>query len=311
MEPFGRQTAISRFNEGGSADLIFGTKILPWPVPPVVPEAFSNTHPPAACLRSDGHLLVAESYAVNENGGPLIDSAGRIYCFDSQGNPDLNFNGTGMVEVRFAEQTQIFSIAILPDERFIIFGLSDRPSMGIGLSRATLACYHRDGTLDTTFANGGQWKNSEYTVFGSMVLDNNKIVVAIAPDPNVDDNPYIQIHRFLNDGMSDPLFNGGGAVAVQMDTYFLDTPIVSVQADKKILVAGTYDYPDQRLYWMRIDETGALDSTFANEGIALHAEGVLEDVIVQHASSRMIVVSNMGKTINAGAKVPKILGVQL
>ncbi|MEG2043062.1 MAG: hypothetical protein RR068_18385, partial [Hafnia sp.] len=173
------QTAISRFNEGGSADLFFGTKILPWPLPPVVPEAFSNTYPPAACLRSDGHLLVAESYAVTENGGSLIDSAGRIYCFDNQGNLDLNFNGTGMLEVRFAEQTQIISIAILPDGRFIVFGVSDRPSMGALLSRATLACYHRDGRLDTTFANGGQWENSEFTATGSMVLDNNKIVVAI------------------------------------------------------------------------------------------------------------------------------------
>lgn len=308
-EPIRRQTAISRFNESGSADLIFGTKILPWPVPPVTPGEILTTDWPTACLRSDGHMLVAESYEVTEFGGQLIDSAGRIYCLDNQGNPDLNFNGTGMIEVRFGEKTQITNIAILPDERFIVFGLVDRPSEGLGLSRAIVACYHRDGTLDVSFANRGRWENNEYTVYGSMTLDNTKIVVAIVP--NINDYPYLQIHRFLANGSADPSFNNGAPSDVQINTTFLDVPVIAVQEDKKILVAGSFDEPVRRMYWLRVNDTGAPDMSFGDEGIALQEAGLLADMVIQHASDRMIVVSDLGRGETAGGRVPKVLGVRL
>ncbi|WP_238543190.1 hypothetical protein [Pseudomonas sp. GM78] len=59
-EAYVRQMAISRFNSGGSPDLVFGTKIFPFAVDPVPPNHALGTHSPTGCVTADKHVLLGQ-----------------------------------------------------------------------------------------------------------------------------------------------------------------------------------------------------------------------------------------------------------
>ncbi|MET0776462.1 MAG: hypothetical protein ABWZ65_13410 [Pseudomonas mandelii] len=301
-EPFIRQAAITRFNEGGSPDLVFGTKMLPLPVDPVPPEQGLQTFGPTGCLAADNHVLVAASYQLADSEGTTIDSAGRVYGLDDQGHPDTGF------EVRFnGPITTIHSIGVLSDGCIVVFGIVDRPSAGISVPRAVLACYNRDGTLNKTFGIDGFWENENYTSFGSMVVDDDdKIIIAAVSSINDDGKRYVAVQRVLGDGISDNTFNNGAPLVVDLKADFINIPSVTVQPDKKIVVAGSENFPDQMLYWLRITEGGALDTTFGVSGVVRQQAGRMNDIIVQRGSNRIIIAADLG---TSSGRDPKVLGI--
>ncbi|OYQ28360.1 hypothetical protein B7L09_03030 [Pseudomonas mandelii] len=300
-EPFIRQAAITRFNEGGSPDLVFGTRILPLPVDPVPPEQGLQTFGPTGCLTADHHVLVAESYQRVDNEGTTIDSAGRVYTLDDQGHPDTGF------EVRFKGLiTTIHSIGVLSDGRIVVFGIVDRPSSGISVPRAVLACYNRDGTLNKTFGIDGFWENENYTSFGSMVVDDDKIIIAAATSINDDGKRYVAVQRVSGNGASDETFNSGLPLVVDLGSDFVNIPSVTVQPDKKIVVAGSENFPVQKLYWLRTTEGGELDPTFGDSGVVRQQTGRLTDMIVQRTVNRLILAVNLD---SSEAQGPKVLGI--
>lgn len=306
-EPFTRQTAISRFNESGSPDLIFGTKIFPSAVDPVPPGQLVQTDPPTGCLTADKHVWVGASYRLSDSDGFVIDSAGHLYCLNDQGETDKSVNGTGMIEVRFnGLMTNVLSVAVLPDGRIVVFGIVDRPSEGQSHSRAALVCYNRDGTLNRTFCKDGFWENNDYSYFGEMVVDNGKIIFVTITV--IDHLRHIAMYRLLGDGTLDPSFNNAKALLINLEANFLGVPSIAIQPDKKIVVAGSCDFPDEQMYWLRVNESGVLDSTFGDLGVVLQQVGTVSDVTVQRTGSRILVAANLGPS--GGTRDPKILGVQ-
>jgi uncharacterized delta-60 repeat protein len=306
-EPFARQMAISRFNPGGSPDLVFGTKVFAFEVDPVPPNHVYETDYPTGCVTADKHVLLGQSHALHDSSGSIIESAGRVYRLDNQGNPDQGFNGTGMIEVRFdGQRTGIGNIAILPDQRFVVFGSVDRPSGGVSNQRTALACYHPDGTLDPTFANSGFWEGDHHSVYAEMVLDKDKVIVASISVNN--GMASLVVTRLLSNGSVDLSFNHGAALLVELDTVFMGFPSLAVQSDGKIVIGGSYDFPDQRLYWLRITATGELDASFGGSGVVRQELGGLWDLIVQRASGRIIVAADLGP-YNV-VRAPKIIGIQ-
>ncbi|EJN23546.1 hypothetical protein PMI35_04598 [Pseudomonas sp. GM78] len=249
----------------------------------------------------------AKSHTLHDSSGTLVESAGRVYRLDDQGNLDLGFNGTGMIGVRFdGPGTEIINIAVLPDERFIVFGFVDRPIEGESHQRTVLACYHPDGKLDTTFASGGFWEADQYSVNAEMVLDKDKVIVTSISRNN--DKYNLVVTRLLNNGTVDLSFNHGAALSLELDTFFMASPSPAVQPDGKIVVAGSYEYPGERLYWLRITEAGELDSSFGDSGVVRQQMGHLSDVIVQRTSGRIIVAADLGG--HDVVRAPKIIGIQ-
>lgn len=307
--PFTKQTAITRFNVNGSPDLVFGTVVFPFPVDPVPPGQGLQTDDPVGCLTADDHVLAGASYQLVDSDGTTIDSAGRVYSLNDQGEPDTGFGGSGMIEVRFnGPISKIVSLSVLPDGRIVVFGIVDRPSQGQADSRAALACYHRNGALDTTFGTGGFWESDEFTFFGAMAVDGDKIVIAAVTSINNDGKRYIAVQRLLGNGTEDPSFNGGTTLVVDLNTSFLNNPSVAVQPDKKIVVGGSEDFPEQKLYWLRITEGGVLDASFGDSGVVRQQAGRVNDLIVQHTGNRIIVATDLGSTQPLQPKVMGVLG---
>lgn len=300
-EPFIRQAAITRFNEGGSPDLVFGTKMLPLPVDPVPPEQGLQTFGPTGCLTADNHVLVAASYQLADSEGTTIDSAGRVYTLDDQGHPDTGF------EVRFKGPiTTIHSIGVLSDGRIVVFGIVDRPASGTSVPNAVLACYNRDGTLNKTFGIDGFWEDKNYAGFGSMVVDDDKIIIAAVTSINNDGNRYVSVQRVLGDGTSDKTFNNGAPLVVDLGSGFINIPSITVQPDKKIVVAGSENFPVQNLYWLRTTEGGELDTSFGDSGVVRQQAGRVNDIIVQRTGNRLILAVNLD---SSEAQGPKVLGI--
>lgn len=297
-DPFTRQAAITRFNDRGIPDLVFGTKVLPLPIDPVPPGQSLQTYEPTGCLAADNHVLVAESYQLADNDGATIDSAGSVYSLDDQGNLDTGF------EVRFKGPiTTIYSIGVLSDERIVVFGIVGHPSSD---SNAVLACYNRDGTLNKTFGIDGFWENNDSTNFGAMVVDDDKIIIAVVTSINNDGKRYIAVQRVLGDGTSDNTFNNGAPLVVDLGTSFLNIPSITVQPDKKIVVGGSEDFPEQKLYWLRITEGGALDTSFGNSGVVRQQAGRVNDIIVQRTGNRIILAVDLD---SGAGRDPKVLGI--
>jgi len=307
-EPFTRQAAISRFNETGSPDLIFGTKILPLPVDPVPPGHGLQTDEPTGCLTADNHVLVGSSYQLADSDGNIIDSAGRVYSLDDQGKPDTGFGDSGMIEVRFnGPVSKILGLSVLPDGRIVVFGIVDRSSQDQLNLKAALACYHRNGTLDTTFGRGGIWESDELTLLGAMAVEGDKIVIAAVTSIDNDGKRYIAVQRLLGNGTEDPSFNGGATLVVDLNTSFLNIPSIAVQPDKKIVIGGSEDFPDQKLYWLRITEGGVLDTSFGDSGVVRQQAGRVNDIVVQRTGNRIIIAADLG---SPQGLQPKVLGIQ-
>jgi hypothetical protein len=139
-----------------------------------------------------------------------------------------------------------------------------------------------------------------------MVLDKDKVIVASISVNN--GMASLVVTRLLSNGSVDLSFNHGAALLVELDTVFMGFPSLAVQSDGKIVIGGSYDFPDQRLYWLRITATGELDASFGGSGVVRQELGGLWDLIVQRASGRIIVAADLGP-YNV-VRAPKIIGIQ-
>lgn len=304
-DPFMRRTAVTRFNENGTPDLIFGTKILPFPVDPVPPEHALTTPAPVGCIGADGRLLLASGYLLNSYDGSFRKEEGLLQRYDATGEPDVEF---GTLKVRFnGEDSRIQSVDVLPDNRIVVFGSLDRPNQGQSHSRSALACYTPKGELDRTFAMDGYWEADEYSYFGDMQVHDDKVI--FSSSRTIGDVVYLAVNRLLADGSVDLSFNSGEAVLINLDVPSVVPMSIAVQSDRKIVVAGyTFDGVQQTLFWLRVSEAGVLDVDFADQGVSRHADGYLSDGIVQRESGRIIFAADLGPYTQE--KYPKVIGVQ-
>lgn len=298
--PERERTAITRFNPSGSPDLVFGTKILPFPLDPTEVPLFTRGH--AGCLQNDGKVLLASGYQVG-NGDSKIFEAGRLNRLNSDGSPDRGFGLLGHIEVRISGQnTVIRSIAVLSDNRIIVFGHISR---GV-YARLSLACYLPSGQLDQSFGKNGYWEGDEGSLLGDMTIHADKIVcTGLGEGPNLQ---TMVVYRLLANGEPDPIFNDGAPLWIDIPDL-TDVPSgIEVQADQKILIGGAANRgPTPYMFWLRINDNGQLDPDFGNEGMVIYAEGLVRDLVVQCSRNRMIVAGD--RVTPAGFK--QLIGVHI
>ncbi|EJM87050.1 hypothetical protein PMI34_03776 [Pseudomonas sp. GM74] len=304
-DPFMRRVAVTRFNENGTPDLIFGKKILPFPVDPVPPDHALTTPAPVGYISADGQLLLASGYLLSSFDGSFLEEVGLLHRFDASGKPDLDF---GTREVRFnGDNSKIQSVDVLPDNRIVVFGSLDRVDQGQSNPRSALACYTPKGELDRAFATDGYWEADDYSRHGQMQVHEDKVI--FSSSRTIGGVGYLAVNRLLADGSVDFSFNSGKTVLINLDVPSVFPMSIAVQSDRKIVVAGyTFNGDQQTLFWLRVSEAGVLDKDFAEQGISRHAEGYLSDGIVQRESGRIIFAADLGPYI--GEKHPKVIGVQ-
>ena len=198
---------VARLNADGSLDTTFGNHGIA--SLPAQPFANGNVHDLA--LQTDGKIVVGGTGGTS---GTSPDFA--VVRFNSDGTPDTSFGSGGAVQTAFRGIDEGDAMSVQSDGKILLGGSSYRPPNGAGYDLA-MARYNSDGSLDTTFGNGGQvldtFGSDVSMIFNMLVEPNGKIVAAGQADG------VAALFRFNSDGTLDTTFgNGGVALSLQNTT---------------------------------------------------------------------------------------------
>jgi uncharacterized delta-60 repeat protein len=274
--------ALARYDTDGSLDATFGTngKVTTG----FSDYAFAN----AVAIQSDGKIVV----------GGVAGDAFALARYDTDGSPDPTFSADGKVKTNLTSGfDRANGVAIQADGKIVAGGLATpgnpwRPWFA-------LTRYRSDGTLDTSFGDGG----AVLTPFGVsgvaraiVVQPNQKILLAGTYGGG------FGLARYTAAGDLDSSFGNGGKVATTLPG---ETPgsayVVALQPDGKIVAAGTYDFYLFAL--ARFGVHGRLDRTFGRDGFVTTDVGRGSE---QRANG--LVIRPSGKIVATGSQGPHEYG---
>lgn len=198
----------------------------------------------------DGKIVVA-GFAAGDFG---------VWRFNADGSPDTAFGTGGEVTTDISDSfDEAFSMAVQADGKIVVAGLTIRSERGF--FEVALARYNADGSLDTSFGNGGKLIPDFGSTSGvppSVAIQSDaRIVVATSLSSN------FALSRFNSDGSLDMTFDGDGKVTTDFPGYLDHAFDVAIQADGKIVVVGGSG-GDFAL--ARYNTNGSLDTTFDGDG---------------------------------------------
>ena len=241
---YGNQTsfALIRYNSDGSLDTSFDGD-----------GKITTDFGSSVTIQTDGKILVAGSsnYYPNHNFA--------LARYNSDGSLDTGFSGDGKVMTDLGSDDYAVSVILLTDGKILVAG-----SGGSGFE---LARYNSKGVLDTSFSGDGK-VTTDFSplqeIANSAILQaDGKILVAGRIGHGADWN--FVLARYNTDGSLDASFDGDGKVITDLGSIpdGGDYSIV-VQADGKILVAGTYynGSGEHDFALARYNADGSLDKTF-------------------------------------------------
>lgn len=117
------------------------------------------------------------------------------------------------------------------------------------------------GALDTTFSGDGIKLVANVTVAASVVQPDGAVVV-VGMRTGATPGPIAM--RYTASGVLDPTFDGDGRATLRV------TPAdVALQADGKIVVAGTIVDYNEPIVVERLTRTGGRDTTFSGDGLSV------------------------------------------
>ncbi|MCO6480096.1 MAG: T9SS type A sorting domain-containing protein [Phaeodactylibacter sp.] len=216
---------LARFLPDGSPDMGFGQGGL------VFTDLGGNINIPSSmALQPDGKIILA---GVDVNEGFFSGADLLLVRYNPDGSLDESFGNAGFVtagEMGFYETAA--DIILLPDGKILTTGLSRE---GFSNTKGIMARFLNDGSLDTSFGDGGffqiAYPGGEVTGV-ALVLQPNKKVIMIGSLVGALD---MVLGRFNPDGSLDTAFGEGGFLAT---SDFGDPRAASLTADGKLLVGG-------------------------------------------------------------------------
>lgn len=279
--------AVARYHDNGSLDTSFGgTGKVITAVGPNEDRAY------AVAIQSDGKIVVAGRTF------HLTDDVALVRYLPN-GALDSSFGSGGIVitDVTPGQSDAARGIAIQSDGKIVIAGTSGGPNL------MAVVRYAANGTLDSTFGNGGITKidfgNQPGSEGAALTLQpDGKIVVAGAVS-----TPQNQfgVARLLPNGSLDLTFGGGDGSVI---TPFLNgarAHAVALQGDGRIVVAGEAWFAQgvHGFALARYLPNGMPDTSF---GMA----GTLVTTIVGtfNATARGVAVQSDGRIVAAGESCP-------
>jgi uncharacterized delta-60 repeat protein len=236
------QFALDRYNADGTLDVSFangGIETTDF-------GGFDNGAS-AVALQPDGKIVVAGS-------GPTGFAVAR---YNPDGSLDPSFDGDGKLTTDFGVSAH--DVAVQSDGKIVVVGNAGAYGGDFGLAR-----YNPDGSLDASFSGGqvttdlGGW---EFDPSVALQAD-GRIIVAGSTDIG---GGNFALARYNPDGSLDPSFWGDGEETTGFGVRH-DGKAVAIQADGKIVVAGSTDSNDGDFAVARFNPDGTLDPSFSGDG---------------------------------------------
>jgi uncharacterized delta-60 repeat protein len=189
----------------------------------------------AVTLQSDGYILVAGR--VSDDGGSGEDFG--VVRYDPSGVPDPSFGTSGVAIADFGSESIANGLVVQPDGKIVVTGSA--------VGDVALARFRTDGTLDPTFGNLGLVRTDFGVLVGPFPASEYGSDVALQPDGRIvvagtsefDRGSDMAIVRYLANGALDTSFGTDGKLTVDFNGGFDSGRDVAMQADGKIVAAGT------------------------------------------------------------------------
>ena len=277
------EVALVRYNPDGSLDTSFDTD--------------------GKLTALDGYLALGRSVAVQTDGHILVggfSSAGgfALLRFNSDGSLDTSFDTDGKAAVSIGgigDYCSGYSIAAQADGKILLAGYAQLS----GNEDFALVRFNADGSLDTSFdfdgkasVNLGIQQNGANSLdlgYSLAVQSDGKILIAGNSNANSSPDWNFAAVRFNADGSLDTSFDTDGKVITDFNGLVDGASGVVVQADGKILVAGTTWVPGNNSDFglVRYNVDGSLDTTFGVVSTVVSGT-VGNDVLVGSASNDLL-----------------------
>ncbi len=212
--------------------------------------------------------------------------AGATFAAAQAGTLDPTFGTGGIFSTSFTQPAAADNaIAIQSDGKIIVGGLI---ALSTGGSEAALIRLNTNGTLDTSFGNGGIAASNFQIADGAIVfgiaIQPNGQIVAAAEGGFLDEG---SVGRFNADGSIDTTFgNQGFATSNSINSAPGATNAMALQPNGSILVTGGG-------FMGRYTSTGQVDTTFGNNGVAILNSLVVTGMALQ-SDGKILVTTGSG-----------------
>ncbi|HEY7098680.1 MAG TPA: delta-60 repeat domain-containing protein [Terriglobales bacterium] len=225
----------------------------------------------AMALQPDGKIVAAgyRFFGLSSQGADML-----VARYNPDGTLDSSFGSGGRVTTDFGLTDIARGLVIQPDGKIVVAGQSYDLFSVFG--EYALARYNSDGSLDSTFGNGGMvtsFLGGQGCAANALALQTDgKIVVAgeITIDFIFGENGDLDfaVARYNPDGSLDTTFGTGGVVTTDYFHLSDSAAAVRIQPDRKIVAVGTSQgvssFSDFAL--VRYLPNGALDTRFGQQG---------------------------------------------
>jgi uncharacterized delta-60 repeat protein len=248
---FYNDAAVIRLNTDGTIDTTFGASGI---CRFVLSNQFDELHDIA--IQSDGKIVVGGRTFFNNSYDFLLI---RLLA---DGTPDNSFGASGIVRTDINSSYDcIYSISLVANDKILVSGNRE-----IGSSYFAAARYHSNGDLDMAFGTNGITTIGSGNRFDNcmaMAMQNDSSIILAGTHHNSNVDEYM-IVKLDNNGIADSSFGANSLVLLPTLNANDAVNDVITQYDGRILLAGSG--VGQQPVLLRLNEDGALDSTFGANG---------------------------------------------
>lgn len=226
----------------------------------------------AVALQSDGKLVVAGTTYINN------DFSGEDFAItrhNANGTLDTTFGVGGKVTTDFPGLAAVASsVLVQPDGKILVAGGAFPDFTFLG--DFEVARYNSNGSLDTSFGNGGivttSFPGQGSYAFALALQADGKIIAAgtdfvnFSSDDSSDTD--FAVARYNSNGTPDTTFGNGGQVTTDFDGFNDDAFSVLIQSDGKIVAVGSAKNPATFYDFaaVRYLANGTIDTSFGSGG---------------------------------------------
>ena len=187
--------------------------------------------------------------------------------YNANGTLDTTFGTKGKVVTNLGGSNEwVETMAVQADGKILVGGYTNAS----GSQVAALVRYNANGTLDTTFGNGGKLVTNIRVANGrsdSLLIQPDGKIVLAGTTLDASGQEEFVVARFNANGTADTSFGSGGKMITLAGDGQNNFGGVALQSDGKIVVSGNaFTGSTTALCLVRYNADGTLDTTFGPSG---------------------------------------------